>query len=108
MSQRQDETIEEGQDISAAGVIAEAHIKGDVLVTLNIEATAAASYALDVSATGEDGDWFEEEETYDQADVDDATDIRDDFRFGHRHLRVRVTEPAADGETADVTISEAR
>lgn len=108
MPRIQDATIEEAQDISAAGVIAEAHIKGDALVSLNIEATAAASYAVDVSATGDDGDWFEAEEEYDQAEVEDATDIRDSFRFGHRHLRVRVTDPAADGETADVTIQEAR
>ena len=108
MPRIQDATIEEGQDISAEGVIAEADLKGDVLVSLNIEGTAAASYALDVSATGEDGDWFKGEETYDQANLDDATDIRDSFRFGHRHLRVRVTDPAAAGETADVTISEAR
>jgi len=108
MPRVQRETIEEEQDISAEGVIAEAHIKGDVLVSLNIEGTAAASYAVDVSASGEDGDWFQDDRTYNQADVDDATDIRDDFRFGHRHLRVRVTEPAAAGNTADVTISEAR
>jgi len=108
MPRIQDETIEEEQDISAEGVIAETQIKGDVLVSLNIVGTAAASYAVDVSASGEDGDWFEGEKTYNQADLNDATDIRDAFQFGHRHLRVRVTEPAAAGNTADVTISEAR
>nr|CAA56441.1 hp20 [Halobacterium phage phiH] len=41
MPRIQDETIEEGQDISAAGVIAETQIKGDTLVSLNIVGTAA-------------------------------------------------------------------
>lgn len=109
MARRQEETIVEAQDISTAdAVLVEEHIKGDVLVSLNIEATESASYALDVSATGDDGDWFEEEEVYDQSELEDATDIRDSLQFGHRYLRLRVTDPAADGETADVTVQVAR
>jgi len=93
------------QDISTTGVIAETTTTGDPIVSLNIEATAAASYAIDVSADGET--WFEGEVVYDQADVDDATDIRDTFQVGDARMRVRVTTAASSGETATVTIQQA-
>lgn len=106
MAPRQDESIHQDLDISSTGPLITHRADGDVLISLNIEATAAASYAVDV---GPDGDtWFEAEATYDQADVDDATDIRDAFELGDRHLRLRVTDAAADGETATITLQEAR
>jgi len=85
-------------------------VPSDHVISVNIEATADASYALDVAAAADpgSGDWFEGEVVYDQADVADAQDIRDAFVLGDRFLRVRVTTAAANGETATVTIQGAK
>lgn len=112
LRQQQGSYTETDASIDTVGeVIAQAEIPGDRLVSLNIEAGADASYALDVSGkrepTDADADWFLDETTFDKADVDDPQDIRDGFRMGDRHIRVRVTEAAAQGETADVTIQVA-
>lgn len=109
LQRRQGELEAPNEDISETRVLAAAEIPGDRLVSINIEATADASYAIDVSAEPEpDADgWFEGEVVYDQADEPDPQDIRDVFELGDRTLRVRVTDPAAAGETADVTIQVA-
>lgn len=111
MPQKQSTTEQTDQAIDTVdAVLLEERTIGDALVSLNIEATADASYAIDVSAKEEpdgDADWFLDEETYDKADVADPQDIRDTFYCADRHLRVRVTDAAAAGETADVTIQEA-
>ncbi|ELZ84400.1 hypothetical protein C453_12676 [Haloferax elongans ATCC BAA-1513] len=106
-ARRTDEPIE-----TADAVLLATNTPGDALVSLNIEATADASYAVDVhhdvgSRTTPTTGWFEDEIVYDQADVDDPQDIRDTFYVGDAWLRVRVTDPAGAGETADVTIQEA-
>ena len=90
-------------------VLLEVATPGDPLVSLNIEATAEASYAVDVTHVEDDpaqADWFEGEETYDAANLD-TTDLRDGFQVGDARMRVRVTSAAANGETADVTIQKA-
>ncbi|EMA19012.1 hypothetical protein [Haloarcula argentinensis] len=107
MVQKQSKTRASGADISTTGVVLRAETPGDALVSLNIDATADASYALDVSPTGDPQDWFEAEETYAAADVDDLQDIRDTFVAGDAYIRVRVTSAAAAGETADITIQQA-
>lgn len=110
LDNRQDAEIVPNADISTADeVIAQAEIPGDRLVSINIESTADASYAIDVAASyvSETANWFEDEVTYDKADEDDPQDIRDVFELGDRHMRIRVTDAAADGETADVTIQVA-
>jgi hypothetical protein len=94
-------------------ILAEVYTPGDPIVSLNIEATADASYALDVAPEVDDSnppendDYFEGEETYDQADEPDPQDVRDTFIAGDGWLRIRVTDAAAAGETADVTIQQA-
>lgn len=106
----QDTLIEPDQPIDTADeVIAKAEIPGDQVVSLNIEATAAASYAIDVAAVTNpgSGDWFKNEVAYDAADEPDPQDIRDVFELGDRWLRLRVTDPASNGETADVTFQGA-
>lgn len=108
----QDHDIVPNADISTADeVIAQAEIPSDRLVSINIEATADASYAIDVAAPydldGAADPWILDEVVYDQAEEPDPQDIRDVFRLGDRHLRVRVTDPAANGETAGVTIQVA-
>jgi hypothetical protein len=112
LDDRQDHYLVPDADISTADeVIAQAEIPSDRLVSINIEATSDASYAIDVAApydlNGATDPWILDEAVYDQADEDDPQDIRDVFRLGDRHLRVRVTDPAANGETADVTIQVA-
>ncbi|NLV11883.1 hypothetical protein [Haloarcula argentinensis] len=107
MVQKQSTTRESDADISTTGVVLTAETPGDALVSLNIDATADASYALDVSPTGDASDWFDGEETYNQADVDDPQDIRDTFIAGDAYVRIRVTDAAAAGETADITIQQA-
>ncbi|WP_042662556.1 hypothetical protein [Haloferax sp. ATB1] len=113
MAQTQSTTRRTDKPIETAdAVLLAMKTPGDALVSLNIEATADASYALDVhhnndtSSPPTDG-WFEDEAVYDKADVDDPQDIRDTFYAADAWLRVRVTTPAAAGETADVTIQEA-
>jgi hypothetical protein len=101
MTRNQFATIEEDEPIDSQGtVIVERGIPGDTIVSLNIVGSAVADYALDVSADGQT--WFGAEE------VDSGTDIRDTFRLGDEYLRVRVTSAAANGETADVYVQEAR
>jgi hypothetical protein len=107
MVQKQSTTRETDVDISSTGEKIRAKTTGDARVSLNIEATADASYALDVSPTGDNGDWFEDEETYDQSEVDDPQDIRDAFIAGDAYIRVRVTSAGGNGETADFTIQQA-
>jgi len=110
LDSRQDELVATGEAIDTAdAVIARAEVPGDRLVSLNIEATADASYAVDVAAVEDPdaADWFEGEVTYDQADEADPQDIRDTFILGDRWIRVRVTTGAAGGETADVTLQGA-
>ncbi|MDS0258568.1 hypothetical protein NDI56_03975 [Haloarcula sp. S1CR25-12] len=106
---RQDEHTVTDAPIDETGEIARVEVPGDRLVSINIEASADASYAVDVAAGKSPGtdDWFEGEVVYDQADVDDAQDIRDAFILGDRYLRIRVTDAAGAGETADVTIQGA-
>lgn len=99
-------TRREEKDISTPSVLAQVQTTRRPLVSINIEATGVASYAVDVSHDGED--WFEAEVVYDQDEIADPTDIRDTFEIADAYLRVRVTEPASNGETADVTIQEAR
>lgn len=101
MAQRQDETVRTDEPIDTTGVIVEAEIPGDALVSLNVEGTVATDYQLDVSADGET--WFEAEATY--TGTDSVSDV---FELGDRYLRLRVTSAAATGETADVTVQEAR
>jgi hypothetical protein len=86
--------------IENTGTIVEQAVLGDALVSINIEGDATADYALDVSHDGDT--WIENEETY------SGTDIRDAFRFGDRHLRIRVTSAAGGGDEATITIQEAR
>jgi len=100
MPREQETTTVEAQPIDQTGTILSAETYGDVLVSLNIEATASTDFAIDVSADGDT--WFENEETY------TGSSIADTFVVGDRHLRVRVTAAAANGETADVTLQEAR
>ncbi|MFA1612061.1 hypothetical protein [Halobellus rubicundus] len=115
MVQKQSTTDRTDQPIDTDGeIIAKAYTPGNPIVSLNIEATADASYALDVAPEVDDSNpptdesaWFDAEETYDQADEPDPQDIRDTFIAGDGWLRIRVTDPAADGETADVTIQQA-
>lgn len=109
LDKQQDEEIVSDADISQTGVIAVVEVPGDRLVSINIEATADASYALDVAALKRpsEADWIEDEVVYDQADEADPQDIRDVFELGDRKLRVRVTDPAAADQTADVTIQVA-
>ena len=114
MVQKQSTTERTDQPIDTDNeTIIEVHTPGNPIVSLNIEATAAASYALDVAPGADqtdppaDADYFDAEETYDQAEMADATDIRDTFVAGDGWLRIRVTEPAAADETADVTIQQA-
>jgi len=96
-------------DISTTGVLTTVTVPRDRLVSVNIEATADVSYALDVAAPQqpESDDWFENEVTYNKADEVDPQDIRDTFILGDRYLRVRCTDPAANGDTADITIQVA-
>lgn len=112
LDDRQDHHLVSDADISTADeVIAQAEIPSERLVSINIEATADASYAIDVAApydlTAATDPWFPDEIVYDKADKDDPQDIRDVFYLGDRHLRVRVTDPAGAGETADVTLQVA-
>ena len=86
--------------IASTGTVFEQAVLGDALVSVNIEGDATADYALDVSPDGDN--WIENEETY------SGTDIRDTFRFGDRHLRIRVTSAAGAGDEATITIQEAR
>ena len=109
---RQAERTVSDAPIDQTGEIARVEVPGDRLVSINIEATGDASYAVDVAA-GTPGDvgtpdsWFEGEVEYLQSEVSDPRDIRDAFRLGDRHLRVRVTDSAAGGATATVTIQGA-
>jgi len=112
LDDRQDHYLVPDADISTADeVIAQAEIPSDRLVSINIEATADASYAVDVAAPYDleaaTDPWFADEVVYDQADEADPQDIRDVFELGDRHMRIRVIDPAAAGETADVTIQVA-
>ena len=100
MPREQETTTADGQAIDQTGTVLSAETYGDVLVSLNIEATASTDFAVDVSADGDT--WFENEETY------TGSSIADTFRVGDRYLRVRVTTAASNGETADITLQEAR
>lgn len=95
-------------DISSTGTIFKISTPGKALISLNITATAEADYALDVGYASTDGSkvWFEAEETYKASNID-TTDIRDSFVAGDGQLRIRVTSPAASGETADLVIQQA-
>jgi exosome complex RNA-binding protein Csl4 len=107
---RQNHHVESDADISSTGEIVRAEVPSDHVVSVNIEATADASYAIDVAAVDDPGadDWFEGEVTYDQADESDPQDIRDTFVLGDRWMRIRVTTAAGAGETATVTLQGAK
>jgi len=100
MTQDQDETVRESQPIDTTGVILKEEVRGDKLVSINIEATAVTDFAIDVKAEG--SEWFEGAATY------SGSSIADTFRLGDRYVRVRVATAAATDETADVTLQEAR
>lgn len=112
LNNQQDEHTTTGVPIDEQGEIARAHIPGDRVTSINIQADGDASYAVDVAA-GQESDertpaeWFQGEVEYLQSEVDDPQDIRDAFVLGDRHLRVRVVDPAAAGSTATVTIQVA-
>ena len=91
----------EEHDISESGVVGVVPVPRRPLVSVNIDATATASYAVDVGPDRET--WFENETTYDDTDT-----VRDMFEVGDAFIRIRVTDNAAAGETADIIIQEAR
>jgi len=86
--------------IDSTGEIVETSIRESLTVSVNIVGDSTADYALDVSADGDT--WFENEETYSGADIRDTFDITD------RHMRIRVTNTASNGDTADITIQGVR
>lgn len=74
------------------------------VVSLNLEAAATASYAVDVGVRDGDGvRWFEGEATYADTDA-----ISDAWEQADRYLRVRVTSAAAADETATIAVSTGR
>lgn len=90
-----------GVDLSQTGEVVVIQVIGDVHVSLDIEGTADAEYAVDVSPDATN--WTEGLYAYGP-----GTSIRDDFSVPDKYLRVRVTTAAADGDTADVTLQGAK
>jgi len=86
--------------IDATGTVFETNLAQSVLVSLNIDGTESATYALDVSPDGDT--YFNAEETY------TGSDIRDVFEITDRYVRVRVTSAGPGGSTADITIQGMR
>lgn len=90
----------DGLPIDATGEIFEANVEIAKLVSINIDGTETADYALDVSPDG--STWFTAEATY------SGSDIRDSFELTDRHVRIRVTTAASAGSTADIDIQGVR
>lgn len=101
MTRQQVATVGTDVPIDSTGEKMRRAVPGDTLVALNIEATEETSYALDISADGET--WFTDERTYNL-----TASVSDRFRVAAAYIRVRVTTTASAGETADITIQEAR
>jgi len=102
MAQRQDE-FERTAPIDQTGDVLVVEVPGDTLASVDIDATAAATFEVDRSVTGEETDRLGVEATY--TDTDSVDDI---FRLGDGYIHVRVATAAADGETADIIIQVAR
>lgn len=101
MTRQQVTTVETDVPIDSTGEKIRRAVPGDTLLKLNIEATEAAGYALDISADGET--WFTDEGSYGPS----AT-VSDQFRVAAAYLRVRVNTAASANQTADIAIQEAR
>jgi len=107
----QSDTVFEDTQIDTTGTATDSdgndvvvELEDKKLLGLRIEANGDASYAIDVSADSDR--WFDNEVTYDKADQD-TTSVSDAFDVASRYLRVRVTEAAAGGSTADIYIAYA-
>jgi hypothetical protein len=97
--------IETDVPIDSTGEVYETTVKLSKLVSVNIDATAEADYALDVSP---DGDiYFNAEAEYLSSNMD-TTDVRDTFDVTDRYLRLRVTGAASAGATATITVQGVR
>lgn len=101
MTRQQVATVETDVPIDSTGEKMRREVPGDTLVALNIEATEEASYALDISADGEL--WFTDERTYSL-----TASVSGQFRVAAAYIRVRVTTASSAGQTANITIQEAR
>ena len=97
--------IETNVPIDSTGEIFETTVKLSKLVSVNIDATAEADYALDVSPDGDT--YFNAEAEYLSSNMD-TTDVRDTFDVTDRYLRLRVTSAAGAGETATVVVQGVR
>ena len=93
--------IKEDVPIDEIGEVFETSVEIAKLISINIEGTEEAAYALDVSPDGET--WFADEVEYEL-----GQDIRDVFEMTDRHVRIRVTTAASADETADITIQGVR
>lgn len=71
------------------------------VVSLNIDGTTAADYAVDIGVRDGDGGtkWYTDEETYSASAISDA------WKQSDRFLRLRVTSAAGAGDTADIAVS---
>ena len=103
MAQRQREYERTDEPIDTTGDLLVVEIPGDALVSVDIDATAAADFELDRSTTGEETDRLGVAESYSSTDT-----VADAFHLGDRYLHVRVASAAAAGETADVTVQVGR
>ena len=100
------DTQETGLAIDATGEIFQSSVEIAKLISVNIQATANADYALDVSPDGDT--WFDAEVEYVAADEPDPQDIRDVFELTDRYVRLRVTAAATADATADVVVQGVR
>jgi len=97
--------IETDIPIDSTGEVYETTVKLSKLVSVNIDATAEADYALDVSP---DGDiYFNAEAEYLSSNMD-TTDVRDTFEVTDRYLRLRVTGAASADATATIAVQGVR
>jgi hypothetical protein len=97
--------IETDVPIDSTGEVYETTVKLSKLVSVNIDATAEADYALDVSPNKDI--YFNAEAEYLSSTMD-TTDVRDTFDVTDRYLRIRVTSAATAGATATIAVQGVR
>lgn len=92
------EEFVQGHDISATGEVFSLRIAESPQVALQIDGTAGADYAVDVSPDA--ATWFNGVSTYSA-----VTRVNDGWTQPEAWVRLRVTAAAAAGETADIYLA---
>lgn len=90
-------TLKKGEAVDSQSVVAELDTRGKDTLDVLLAATDTADFALDISPDGTF--WFENVQTFSNTD-----EIIKTYSVGSRFVRLRVTNPAAGGTTADITL----